>query len=71
MIDEYPEVHQQGSVAITNHPEVMAELAAAAATDGQVDLGVQVAADGRVWVCVNGLAFLRFKPGMTQMVINL
>jgi len=25
-----------------------------------VDLGIQIAADGRVWVCVNGLAVLRF-----------
>jgi len=28
----------------------------------QGDLGVQVAADGRVWVCINGIAFLRFSP---------
>jgi len=25
-------------------------------------IGVQVSDDGRVWVCVNGEAFLRFKP---------
>jgi len=24
--------------------------------------GVQVAPDGRVWVCVNGISLLRFKP---------
>jgi hypothetical protein len=24
--------------------------------------GVQVSEDGRVWVCVNGMALLRFKP---------
>ena len=25
-------------------------------------IGVQVSDDGRVWICVNGEAFLRFKP---------
>ena len=27
-----------------------------------VDLGVQIAQDGRVWVCIDGIAFLRFSP---------
>lgn len=27
-----------------------------------VDFGIQIATDGRVWVCINGIAFLRFKP---------
>ncbi len=26
------------------------------------DFGMQVAKDGRVWICINGIAFLRFKP---------
>ena len=24
--------------------------------------GIQIAKDGRIWICVNGIAFLRFKP---------
>lgn len=26
------------------------------------ELGVQVSHDGRVWLCVNGVAWIRFKP---------
>ena len=26
------------------------------------DLGLQISYDGRVWICINGLALLRFKP---------
>ncbi len=28
----------------------------------QGDLGIQIAADGRVWICIDGIAFLRFSP---------
>lgn len=71
MIDPYSEVHQQGSLGITNHKEVLHELGLAAGQGGQVDVGLQVAEDGRIWLCVNGLAFLRFKPDQQQMVINV
>lgn len=67
---EYPEVHQQGNLGICNHTEVFDQLEAAALEGGQVDVGLQVAADGRIWVCVNGIAFLRFKPGQQQMVVS-
>ena len=36
--------------------------------------GVQVANDGRVWVCVNGVAWLRFArraTGMNLLKLNL
>ena len=26
------------------------------------DLGVQIAKDGRLWICVDGIALLRFRP---------
>jgi hypothetical protein len=26
------------------------------------DLGIQIAKDGRVWICIDGVAFLRFRP---------
>ena len=26
------------------------------------DLGIHIAKDGRIWVCINGAAFLRFSP---------
>jgi len=30
------------------------------------DFGIQTHNDGRVWVCLNGIAFLRFKPIITD-----
>ncbi len=26
------------------------------------DFGLRVAKDGRVWICINGIMFLRFRP---------
>jgi len=50
---EYPEKHQYGIISLENVPvERMIEG----------DLGVQIAEDGRVWVCINGAAFIRFHP---------
>jgi hypothetical protein len=52
-IDSYPETHQFGRISIENLPENKL-------IEG--DLGIQIAEDGRVWVCINGIAFIRFKP---------
>ena len=30
------------------------------------DFGIQIAKDGRIWICVNGVAFIRFKPNVTS-----
>lgn len=55
-MQEFKETHQQGNLSVENH-DVINELDM---TD--CDFGVQVSRDGRVWVCVNGIAWLRFKP---------
>ena len=34
----------------------------------QGDFGIQVAEDGRVWICIDGVAFIRFKPTRTVKV---
>ena len=52
----YEETHQQGTLSIENlelhtHSELQ-----------KCDFGVQISRDGRVWICVNGIAFLRFTP---------
>ena len=26
------------------------------------DFGVQISSDGRIWICIDGVAFIRFKP---------
>ena len=50
---EYPETHQTGYLSVEQIiPTNLKEC----------DFGIQIAKDGRVWVCVNGMAFLRFKP---------
>lgn len=52
-IKDYPETHQLGIISIENMPEQRIIKG---------DLGVQIAKDGRVWVCIDGIAFIRFKP---------
>lgn len=50
---EYPELHSQGVISIENLPKERMIKG---------DLGIQIAPDGRVWICIDGIAFLRFKP---------
>ena len=51
---EYPETHQNGYISIEQiDPETNLKNA---------DIGIQIAKDGRIWVCINGRAFLRFLP---------
>lgn len=62
------ETHIQGHISIENLPEELAEVILA--TDERLmrtggfhgDFGMQIAEDGRVWICLNGIAFLRFSP---------
>jgi hypothetical protein len=56
-ISEYPETHQLGTITLENVPD---ELKNYMYMGG--DLGIQVARNGRVWICINGIAFLRFQP---------
>ena len=51
---EYPETHQQGSIFIET------TLSNQRLIEG--DLGIQIAKDGRVWICIDGIAFIRFSP---------
>ena len=50
----YPETHVKGFLMLENMD--IHQLPAAC------DLGIQIAEDGRVWLCVNGVAFIRFTP---------
>jgi len=50
-VKEYKEAHFLGFMSIEKEFK-----------SGQVDIGIQIAKDGRIWVCVNGEAFIRFKP---------
>jgi hypothetical protein len=61
MIKEYEETHQQGRIFIENKSMILnRERDFNEFIDG--DIGIQIAKDGRIWVCINGTAFIRFKP---------
>jgi hypothetical protein len=51
-VKAYPETHFQGVISLENMLEFPVKG----------DLGIQVSEDGRVWICVNGTAFIRFSP---------
>lgn len=55
---EYPETHQEGIISIENMPNELRRQV----TWMKGKLGVQIAGDGRIWICINGIAFLRFSP---------
>jgi len=72
MVKEYEETHQHGHITLENMPEEFYHnyIRGSSGIMGSFnpcimegDLGIQVAEDGRVWVCIDGVAFLRFKPG--------
>jgi len=53
-IKEYPVTYQKGLITFENIPEQKMLKDA--------DFGILIAKDGRVWICINGASFLRFKP---------
>jgi hypothetical protein len=57
---EFPERHRQGWLSVENADIIATQDL----TD--CDFGVQISRDGRVWVCINGIAWLRFKPKDTS-----
>jgi hypothetical protein len=68
-VEEYPETHQNGVISIENmHLHMFSSDTNVDGTplpDNQYikgDFGIQIARDGRVWLCINGIAFLRFSP---------
>lgn len=52
---EIKEFHQTGVLSIENR-EMFSNV------ENPCDVGLQVSFDGRIWLCVNGIAFIRFKP---------
>ena len=55
----YPETHQQGLITIEQNIN----------SGGLIgDFGIQVAKDGRIWICINGIATIRFKPLDKEMI---
>ena len=57
-VKSYPATYQKGMITLENMP-----LEFEKSGRGMYgDFGVQIADDGRVWICIDGASFLRFKP---------
>ena len=54
----YPETQQTGTISLENMPDELKHNPSYM----QGTFGIQIAQDGRVWVCINGIAFIRFSP---------
>ena len=56
-VKPYPELHQEGIISIENLPPEL-QL-----KEGMIEgnFGIQVASDGRIWICVNGISLIRFR----------
>lgn len=49
----YPETHQKGLISIEQNLKIGSTIA---------NFGIQIAEDGRIWICIEGIAAIRFKP---------
>lgn len=54
----YSETHQKGHLSLENEATVLGMLK----ENKENDVGIMISPDGRIWLCVNGVAFIRFKP---------
>lgn len=54
------EIHQRGILSIENLDQINNLRIRGLLMD--CDVGLQTHFDGRIWICVDGIAFLRFKP---------
>ena len=55
-IKQYDETHIEGVISLETNPFKNGEHVMAG------DFGVQIAEDGRMWICIDGVAFIRFTP---------
>lgn len=52
-MEPYELTHQQGFLSIEQELKPGIK---------ECDIGIQIARDGRIWICVDGAALIRFKP---------
>ena len=55
-LPEIEETHMVGSLSVEKNFK----------SEMNVDVGIQIAPDGRIWICVEGQAFIRFKPNVKR-----
>lgn len=56
---ELKETHTQGFLSVERNIE----------SNLDCDFGIQIADDGRVWICIDGVSFIRFKPSNEYTVL--
>ncbi len=57
-IKPYEEVHQTGNISFENSETILGIPSKTIFGD----FGIQIANDGRIWICIDGIAFIRFHP---------
>lgn len=72
-----PEIHRLGTLFIENVRRIQRSVESEhmLLTDNEsvmdrIDFGIQVASDGRVWIFINGIAFLRFTPHPNRKMVK-
>ena len=51
-LKEQKEIHTQGHLSVEADIKSLLDC----------DFGIQISVDGRVWICIDGIVFIRFKP---------
>ena len=67
-VKPYPETHQKGIITFEQFMFNRVDPNWRAISG---DLGIEIAEDGRIWINVNGVAFLRFKPMSSKLTDTL
>jgi len=52
-VEFLPEFHQRGYISFEQNINMGGCI---------TDIGIQIGPDGRIWICVNGIALIRFNP---------
>jgi len=52
VLTDQPETHLRGMLTIESSQKSKLDC----------DFGIQIAEDDRIWICIDGEAFIRFKP---------
>ena len=62
---DMPETHSTGMITIENIEQIKTILTGNRENMMNADLGIMIR-DGKVWMCVNGIALLRFKEKLER-----
>jgi len=59
-------VQMKGIVSLENNPfHGLGEVEEQYAIE-EADLGIQIAENGKLWICINGISFIQFMPSLKK-----